>query len=183
MWLMFLASIAFISITPRRPPTAPPAPWMPEKTANPPNADARKLGFMKKVPMMMPATAVDATDANRSSPIPMLPLSRTFSYPRKRVMASKTMVAPVKPRNWTPPGFMMKLMSVAMRPTVMDAPGFLTHQTVRESVAIPSMSHRIGRCVKFQKAGPTTALITAQRDAESVMAVSSFVLNLSKMFT
>ena len=99
------------------------------------------------------------------------------------MIASKTNVAPVKPRNWTPPGFMMKLMRVAMRPTMMDAPGFLTYQTVRDSVAIPSISHRMGRWVMFQKAGPTTELITAQRDAESVMAVSSFVLNFSNVFT
>ena len=70
-----------------------------------------------------------------------------------------------------------------MRPTMMDAPGFLTHQIVRYSVAIPSISHRMGRWVMFRKAGLTMEFITAQRDAEIVMVVSSPVLNFSNVFT
>ena len=107
---------------------------------------------------MTPAAAVEAIDANRRSPQPRYPFSRTRLYPMTYVMVSNTIVAPVKPRNWTPPGFKVKLIRVAMSPTIKVAPGFLNHQIVKDSAATPSISHRIGRWVRFQNAGPTWSL-------------------------
>ena len=68
--LMFLASMDLINNIPRTPPMAPPAPWMPEKTKMPSKAEVRKLGFMKNMPIMMPAVAVAATEVRLVVPVP-----------------------------------------------------------------------------------------------------------------
>lgn len=70
----------------------------------------------------------------------------------------------------------MKLITVAIRPTAIDDPFFLTHHTVRDSVAMPNISHRIGRWVRFQKTGPSMALMTAHSDADNAIADISRVL-------
>lgn len=62
----------------------PPPPWMAAKTRTPPKALARNPGFMKKVPMMKPAIAVDATDNAMRDMELVRPLSRMFLYPRAR---------------------------------------------------------------------------------------------------
>ncbi len=57
----------------------------------------------------------------------------------------------------------------------MDAPLFLTHHAVRDNVAMPNISHRIGRWVMFQKTGPSMALMTAHSEADNAIADISLV--------
>ncbi len=57
----------------------PPAPCNAAKTTIPPNAEARKFGFMKNVPMINPATIVEAMDAIRSRHQPLKLVSNNLS--------------------------------------------------------------------------------------------------------
>lgn len=86
-------------MTPRIPPMKPPAPCNAEKKNKPPNAEARKFGFMKNVPMITPATIVETTDVIRSRLQPLRLFSSILSYPITIVSASNIKLAPVNPKN------------------------------------------------------------------------------------
>lgn len=62
-----------------RPPTA----WSPAKKMTPPKAVARNVGFMKRVPMMRPATAEEAVDVATASIPPLALLARILGYPMR----------------------------------------------------------------------------------------------------
>jgi hypothetical protein len=60
---LILVESAFINTTPMVPPMTPPAACNTEKKATPPYTLISELGFMKRFPIITPATAVEATDA------------------------------------------------------------------------------------------------------------------------
>lgn len=76
---MFLASRVLMNTIPRIPPMAPPMAWIPANNIMPLKAEAKKFGFMKKVPMMKPAMAVDMMDESSCSPQPFMLFCRTLS--------------------------------------------------------------------------------------------------------
>jgi len=61
----------------------PPAAWSPAKKVTPPKDVARNVGFMKRVPMMRPATADEAVDVAIASIPPLALLARILEYPMR----------------------------------------------------------------------------------------------------
>jgi hypothetical protein len=89
---------------------------------------------------------------------------------------SNTILAAVKPRKCIPPGLNMKLMTVAMSPTIEAAPNFLTHQTVMERTANPIISQRIGNPNVLNTIGEKIEFSTPHRADNKAIAATSRVL-------
>jgi len=64
-------------------------------------------------------------------------------------------------------------MMVAITPVNVTAPNFLTYHNTRINEVTPSMSHRNGIWVAFQKIGATYALNTLHNAANNAIAVMS----------
>ncbi|MCJ7631101.1 hypothetical protein MUP77_01675, partial [Candidatus Bathyarchaeota archaeon] len=73
------------------------------------------------------------------------------------------------------PGFNVKLMSVAMSPTMVVDPSFLVHHTVRVSAEKPIMSQRMGSPNIWKKIGEKIEFSTPQRAAEKAIAAISLL--------
>jgi len=155
------------------PPMAPPIACNTEKKATPPNAVIRKLGFMKRFPIIIPATAVEAADAK----IKLITLSIGFSkqslYPMSLVKISKTALAAVKPKKWVALGLSPMVIIVAITPVTVTTPNFLTHHKASMSEIIPSISQKNGMWVVLQKIGAMYALSTLHRAAHIAIAAMS----------
>jgi hypothetical protein len=131
---------------------------------------------MKKLPIIRPAIAAEPIEIASKEETATAEFLNTRLYPIELVATSNTMLAAVKPRKKRPPGFNMKLISVATKPTTVAAPNFLTHQNVRLKAAKPSMSHRMGKPKAWNTSGENTAFRTPQRLANSEAAASSRLL-------
>ena len=86
---------------------------------------------------------------------------------------SKMTLAAVNPRKMTPAGLIMKLMIVAVSPTIVAEPSFLVHQTVRASAQKPMISHRKGNPEIWKKRGEIVELRIPHRLAESDITAMS----------
>ena len=71
----------------------------------------------------------------------------------------------------------MKLMIVAMSPTIIVAPSFLVHQTVIESTVKPIRSHSKGSPVIWKTIGENIAFSTPHSAADKAIIAISMVLN------
>ena len=89
---------ALTNVSPTTPPIKPPRACNPAKKATPPNILARNFGFMKRNPMMRPATAVEAMEMNNRLIALGIGLSKQVRYPMSLARASKTTLAAVKPK-------------------------------------------------------------------------------------
>jgi len=70
----------------------------------------------------------------------------------------------------------MKFTTVATSPTIVTAPNFLIHQTVRVRIAKPIMSHRIGSPNIRNTIGAKMEFRTPQRPENRAMLANSRVL-------
>lgn len=155
------------------PPMAPPIACNPAKTATPPNILVRKFVFMKRLPIIMPATAVEATDAESKLITLDIDFSKQFGYLMSLVRTSKTTHAAVKPKKWVAYGLSIKVIIVAIIPVIVTPPNFLTHHKASISEIIPSMSQKNGMWVAPQKIGAIYALSTLHKAAHMVIAAIS----------
>jgi len=165
----------FTSAPPKMPPINPPAAWSPAQPITPPHEINAAAG-MKNEPMMNPATAAETTEAATATAIVDFGLAKVFSYPASFEVASKTMLAAVKPKKIIAAGFIAKFTVVAMRPTAVKAPSFLIHQAVTVRMVNPMRSHRMGKPVRLKTMGEKTELSTPQRAAPMAMAATSLLL-------
>lgn len=132
---------------------APPAACNKAKKAIPPNIFIRNLGFMKRLPIIMPAIAVDTTEANSKLITLRTGLSRQFLWPMSVVRTSKTVLAVVNPKKCVALGLSIRVIIVAVIPVMVTAPNFLIHHRASMSEIIPTVSHKNGMWVAFQKRG------------------------------
>lgn len=160
---------------PMDPPIIPPTAWRPTHPRTPPQLTKATAG-MKYVPMTKPATAADSKEMENNEMAVKDDLLKQTLYLASQASASKKTLAAVKPRKKRPAGLKMKFMEVAMRPTAVAAPGFLTHHTVRESTAKPIISQRIGRLNTLNTIGEKMELNTPQRADNKAMAATSRLL-------
>jgi len=166
----------FTRVPPIVPPINPPAAWSPAHPITPPQDNSAAAG-MKNIPIMRPATAAEKTDDATATVIVDFCVAKVFLYPASLEVMSYTMLAAVKPKKKsTVAGFMTKVTPVAMRPTVVSAPGFLIHQAVTVRIVNPMRSQRIGNPVRLKTIGENTELSTPQRAAPMAMAATSRVL-------
>jgi len=85
------------------------------------------------------------------------------------------MEAAVKPKKCTASGLNMKFITVAMKPTNVAVPSFLTHHTANISAAKPIRSQRKGKWNSLKKTGDIIAFRTPHRAAKIVIPVRSRV--------
>jgi len=121
------------SAPPRMPPINPPAACSPAQPSTPPH-EASAVAGMKNEPMIKPATAAETTEAATATAIVDFGLVNVFSYPASLEVASKTMLAAVKPKKITAAGFMAKFTAVAMRPTAVNAIAFVSTMLSRSGL-------------------------------------------------
>ena len=166
----------FTSAPPSVPPINPPAACSPADPITPPQDSSAAAG-MKNVPIMRPAIAAEKTDAATATVIVDFCVAKVFLYPASLEVTSYTMLAAMKPKKKsTVAGFMMKVTPVAMRPTVVSAPGFLIHHAVTVRMVNPMRSQRIGSPVRLKTTGENTELSTPHRAAPMAMAATSRLL-------
>ena len=163
-------------IIPKTPPMSPPAPCSMAKKATPPNILERYAGFMKKLPIITPATHVDTSELETKIAEPINPRSMNFLYPMANANKSKIMLPTVNPKKWRASGLRMKFNKVATIPMKDTAPGFLVHHRVIMKREVPIISHSTGRCVSCQNMGAMSQFSTAHRDADKEIAARSRVL-------
>ena len=77
----------------------------------------------------------------------------------------------------------MKLIIVAMNPTIVVAPNFLVHHTAIVNSEKPIMSHRKGRPVIRKKIGEKIGLSTPHRAAHMDIAAISRLVKCAKTTT
>jgi hypothetical protein len=131
---------------------------------------------MKKLPIIKPAIAAEPIEISNRQVMATAVFLNIRLGPKELEAKSKTMLAAVKPRKKIPPGFTMKLMSVAIKPMIVTAPNFLTHQKVRLSDAKPIMSHRIGTPMIRNTIGANSPFRIPQRAENSETIASSWLL-------
>ena len=100
---------------------------------------------MKKVPIIKPATAAENTETINKANEPKNLFLNNRLYPMKDARTSNTTDAEVKPKKWRAVGLNIKLIIVAMEPTNVAVPIFLTNHTASIIVAKPTRSQKIGK--------------------------------------
>jgi hypothetical protein len=95
---------------------------------------------MKKTPMIKPAKAAENTERAKRTTEPASVFSNKRLYPVGDVMTSNSVEAAVKPRKWTASDRTMKFTIVAMKPTNVAVPLFLTHHTASIWAADPQIT-------------------------------------------
>jgi len=164
-----------MTVMPIIPPMIPPTPWIPAHPQTPPHAVKAGVA-MKKLPIINPAIAAEPIEISSRQVMEASVFLNIRLGPRELEAMSKTMLAAVKPRNWIPPGFNIKLISVAIKPTVVTAPNFLISQNVRLSDAKPIMSHRIGRPINRNTIGANNPFRIPQSAENSETIANSRLL-------
>ena len=125
---------------------------------------------------MKPATEADSTETKNNEIAVIDVFPKQTLYLASHATMSNTMLAAVKPKKKTPPGLNMKLMAVAIIPTIVAAPSFLIHQTVTERTAKPIMSQRIGNPNMLNTIGEKIEFNTPQRAESKATAAISRLL-------
>lgn len=115
---------------------------------------------MKKTPMIKPAMAAENTASAKRTTEPASLFPNKRLYPVRDAVTSKSMEAAVKPRKWTASGRNMKFIIVAMKPTNVAVPFFLTHHTASIWATNPIRSQRKGRWKSLKKMGDIVAFRT-----------------------
>jgi len=131
---------------------------------------------MKNEAIRKPARVAERSEIAVRLTAVIIGFPNNFLYPIVQVSKSNTTLAAVKARKWIPPGLRLKLITVAMRPTTVAAPGLRIHQTVRINVKNPIRSHRKGMPVIAKKIGEKMAFSTPHRAAQSDIAAKSRLL-------
>ena len=151
------------------PPITPPTTCKTAKKAKPPNI----AGFIKRTPIIVPATAVEIADTKSRLIILNIGFSRQLLYPISLARTSKTILAAVKPKKWVASGLNVKVIIVAIIPVSATAPNFLVCHNTKISEITPSVSHKNGRWVALQKIGVIYALNTLHKAANNAIAAMS----------
>jgi hypothetical protein len=167
--MLILVESALINTSPMTPPITPPVTCKTAKRDTPSNI----VRFIKRIPIMVPATAVEIADTTSRLIILNIGFSRQLLYPISLAKTSKTMLAVVKPKKWMAEGLSAKVMIVAIMPVRVTAPNFLTCHNTKINEMTPSVSHKKGRWVALQKMGVIYALKTLHRAADNAIEAMS----------
>jgi hypothetical protein len=131
---------------------------------------------MKNVPIMAPATAADRVEIGTMLIMVYDVFLNALLYLTSHDAASKTMLAAVKPKKWMAPGLNVKLITVAISPTIVVDPSFLVHQTVSVNAAKPIRSQKKGRPNMVKKIGEKIEFNTPHKAAQNAIAATSLLL-------
>ena len=123
--------------------------------------------------MIKPASAVEAMEMNNRLIALGIGLSKQFRYPINPARISKTTLAAMKPKKWVASGLSISVRMVAITPVTVTVPNLLAHQRAKINEITPSMSHRKGMWVNFQKMGAMVILSTLHRAAHMDIAAMS----------
>lgn len=119
---------ALVKDTPTAPPITPPIECKPAQPNIPPHLVRAAVG-MKNDPMTKPATAAENTEMTNRLIEPMSLFSNKRLCPNRETRTSNMMQATVKPKKCKAVGLNIKFIIVAMQPTNVAVPVFLTYHT------------------------------------------------------
>lgn len=139
-----LAIKAFVKDTPTAPPITPPIACNPAQPKTPPHL-VRAAKGMKNDPMNRPATAAEDTETANRKIDPKSLFSNKRLYPNRETRTSNMMQAAVKPKKWKAVGLNIKFIIVAMQPTNVAVPIFLTYHTANIMAEKPIKSQQKGK--------------------------------------
>ena len=126
--------------------------------------------------MIKPAIAAEITESTKRIIDAKSFLLNNCLYPVEDIITSNNIEVDVKPKKWMAFGLNIKFIMVAMKPTNVAVPSFLTHHTASIRAAKPIRSQRNGKWNNWKKTGDIVTFRTPQRAPKIVMPVRSRLL-------